>query len=77
MFLPDEHSLLPLAPAMAASAVPANHAVPVLSALERLVVEIARTDALDSLKPRGDHGWFVRLFMGRERASPALANETL
>ena len=79
MFLPEEHSLSLMAPAKAANANPAADpaAAPVLSALERRVVEIARTDALDTLKPRRRHGWFVRLFMGRERASPALANETL
>lgn len=78
MFLPEEHSLSLIAPAKAANAGPAGDpAAPVLSALERRVVEIARTDTLDTLKPRREHGWFIRLFMGRERASPALANETL
>lgn len=78
MFLPEEHSLSLMAPAKAANAIPAaDPAAPVLSALERRVVEIGRTDALDTLKPRREHGWFIRLFMGREQASPALANETL
>ncbi len=40
-------------------------------------MEIARNDALDTLKPHRRHGWFVRLFLGREHASPALANEKL
>ena len=48
MFLPEEHSLSLMAPAKAATANPAaDPAAPVLSALERRVVEIARTDALD------------------------------
>lgn len=78
MFLPEEHSVSRIAPAIEAKSVLAAHPAPsVLSALERRVVEIARTDTLDTLKARREHGRFVRLFMGRERASPALANETL
>lgn len=78
MFLPEEHSVSRIAPAIEANSNLAAHPAPsVLSALERRVVEIARADTLDTLKPRREHGRFVRLFMGRERASPALANETL
>lgn len=80
MFLPEEHSTsriaLAVAPRPDPVAVPKAHA-PLLSELELRVVEIALTDALDTLKPRRRHGWFVRLFQGRERASPALANAKL
>ncbi|QNE07293.1 hypothetical protein [Croceicoccus marinus] len=80
MFLSQEHSVSPMARAASISGDrigPRIAPAPRLSTLERRVIEIARTDALDTLKPPRRHGWFVRLFLGRERASPALANERL
>lgn len=51
--------------------------VDVLSALERRVIELARHDGLDSLRPPPKRGWFARLVLGPAPISPILANARL
>ena len=48
-----------------------------LTAIERRVVELARGDGLDTLRPPRKRGWFARLVLGSPPASPMLANEKL
>lgn len=48
-----------------------------LSALEHRVLELAREDSLDTLRPPRKRGWFARLILGPAPASPMLANERL
>lgn len=48
-----------------------------LSHFERRIVELARTDSLDTLLPQRKRGWFARLIFGPQPPSPMLANEQL
>lgn len=48
-----------------------------LSVLERRVVELARRDGLETLRPPRKRGWFARLILGPLPASPVLSNERL
>jgi hypothetical protein len=48
-----------------------------LTALEHRVVELARHDGLDTLRTPRKRGWFARLMLGPQPASPMLANERL
>lgn len=48
-----------------------------LTAIERRVVELAREDGLDTLRPPRKRGWLARLVLGPTPASPMLANEKL
>lgn len=48
-----------------------------LTAIERRVVELARGDGLDTLRPPRKRGWLARLVLGATPASPRLANEKL
>lgn len=48
-----------------------------LSRFERRIVELAREDGLDTLKPQRKRGWFARLIFGPQPPSPMLANEQL
>ena len=52
------------------------HAAP-LTTLEHRVIELAREDGLDTLRPQRKRGWFARLILGPQPASPMLANERL
>lgn len=59
---------------------PANPAVAHadrLTTIERRIVELAREDGLDTLRPPRKRGWFARLILGPAPASPMLANEKL
>ncbi|MBO9725379.1 MAG: hypothetical protein J7530_13460 [Novosphingobium sp.] len=60
--------------APAAAPVAANEP---LSRFERRIVELAREDGLDTLKPQRKRGWFARLIFGPQPPSPMLANEQL
>jgi hypothetical protein len=48
-----------------------------LSHFERRIVELARTDSLETLRPQRKRGWFARLIFGPQPPSPMLANEQL
>lgn len=52
----------------------ASHA---LSVLDHRVIELARQDSLETLRPQRKRGWFTRLILGPAPASPMLANEQL
>ncbi|MCT2401521.1 hypothetical protein [Novosphingobium mangrovi (ex Huang et al. 2023)] len=55
----------------------ASPIVDALTALERRVIELAREDDLETLRPPRTRGWFARLILGPMPASPMLANERL
>ncbi|KTR81441.1 hypothetical protein [uncultured Novosphingobium sp.] len=48
-----------------------------LDALERRVIELARGDGMETLKPRRKRSWLARLILGPQAPSPVLANERL
>lgn len=48
-----------------------------LSALERRVVELARDDRLETLRPARKQSWLGRLVFGPQLPSPSLANPRL
>jgi hypothetical protein len=48
-----------------------------LDALERRIVELARTDKLASLRPQRKRSWLAKLIFGPTPPSPMLANERL
>lgn len=48
-----------------------------LTALERRIIELARHDGLETLRPERKRGWLARLILGPASASPTLANERL
>ncbi|KQM20647.1 hypothetical protein [Novosphingobium sp. Leaf2] len=48
-----------------------------LSALERRIVALARSDTLDTLRPSRKRGWFARLVLGPTPPSAMLANAQL
>lgn len=50
---------------------------PMLSMLERRVVELARDDTLATLRPRRKRSWLAKLVLGPQPPSPVLANERL
>lgn len=62
-----------LRPAAASKSRPAE----ALTALERRVIEIARTDTLKTLEPPRERGRLSKIFLGPERVPPHLANEGL
>lgn len=48
-----------------------------LSALERRVIELARDDRLETLRPARKQSWLARLVFGPKPASPTLASKRL
>jgi len=48
-----------------------------LSALECRVVELAREDRIETLRPYRPRSWLARLVLGPAQPSPVLANERL
>lgn len=54
----------------------AAHAVE-LSVLERRVIELAREDRLETLRPARRRSWLARLVFGPQPPSPSLANPRL
>lgn len=55
----------------------AELAEPVLTRLERRVVDIVRKDSLKTLKPRRERGRLARMLLGPEPVSPSFANPRL
>ena len=49
----------------------------ILSRFERRIVELARGDGLETLRPQRKRGWFARLVLGPTPPSAMLANEQL
>lgn len=71
------HEALPVAVAS-----PPDHIRPIgiaeaLTSLEHRVIELARRDGLETLHAPRKRGWFARLILGPQPASPMLANERL
>lgn len=56
---------------------PASGAAGALTALEYRVIDLARNDGLQTLRPPRKRGWLARLILGPEPVSPMLANERL
>lgn len=73
--LPIAHSALFAVPRGVAR--PANAAVEPLTQLERRVVDLARGDGIETLKPQRRRSWLARLILGPPAPSPVLANERL
>ncbi|SLK01065.1 hypothetical protein [Novosphingobium mathurense] len=51
--------------------------VSALSDLEHRIVELARSDSLETLRPQRKRSWLARLILGPQPISPVLANERL
>jgi hypothetical protein len=48
-----------------------------LSVLERRIIELAREDRMETLRPFKKRSWLATLILGPARPSPVLANERL
>lgn len=56
---------------------PIHETPSVLSEVELRIVDLARTDGLNSLKPRRKRGWLLRLVLGASPPSLMLSNKRL
>ncbi|AIT82219.1 hypothetical protein [Novosphingobium pentaromativorans] len=68
---------LPVIPGRSAQDARRNQAVSALSDLEQRIVELARADGLETLRPQRKRSWLGRLILGPQPISPELANEQL
>jgi hypothetical protein len=78
--LPIAHSALFAVPRGAARSMELRSPAPAdepLSVLERRVVELAREDRIETLRPFKKRSWLMALILGPARPSPVLANERL
>lgn len=69
--------VLPVSSHDLSSETPPSALSEVLSTLEHRIIELARQDGLETLRPPRRRGWFARLLLGPPPASPMLANEQL